>query len=266
MKTSLLKFAAVSAFAMGVTAGPLLAHAQSAPAGQPDAAVVMNANPAAAQAATKSTNIASADMVQPAAAPVKVAATTTGTTGDAAPAAAGTPVFSEDFSFADSAWSLVDAHIGDGLMTQTPKPDHWSNAFYYGALFKDADVRVKARIMESSDRSATASSLAFWHADGKNFYVLTFWHDSGFIRVTRYQDGNTIAVVEKTIANFHLAPDGWVELRVTTRGNIATVFVDGLEQGKFKGQAPAQGWKIGMFASAPKTGSASVAFRNLTVY
>lgn len=160
----------------------------------------------------------------------------------------------------------MDAHIGDGVMTHTPKPDHWSNAFYYGALFKDADVRVKARIMESSDRSATASSLAFWHADGKNFYVLTFWHDSGFIRVTRYQDGNTIAVVERTIEKFQLAPDGWVELRVATKGSVATIFIDGAEQGKFKGQAPAQGWKIGMFASAPKAGGASVAFRGLTVY
>ena len=176
------------------------------------------------------------------------------------------PIFAEDFSFADSAWSLVDARIADGMMTHTPKPEHWSNAFYYGALFKDADVRVKARIMETSERSATASSLAFWHSDSKNFYVLTFWHDSGFIRVTRYQDGNTIAVVEKTIDKFQLPADGWVEMRLVAKGNVATVYIDGTEQAKFKGFAPAQGWKIGMFASAPKTGNAAVAFRDLKVY
>jgi len=259
MKTTVQKLAITGALAIGMAAYAGSAWAQNAAAVQPDATAVLAAN---------STAPAIAAAAAPSNAPVKVAAAAATAGPAAAPAAApaGTPAFAEDFSFADSAWSLVDAHIGDGVMTHTPKPDHWSNAFYYGALFKDADVRVKARIMESSDRSATASSLAFWHADGKNFYVLTFWHDSGFIRVTRYQDGNTIAVVEKTIEKFQLAPDGWVELRVSTKGNVATIFIDGNEQGKFKGQAPAQGWKIGMFASAPKAGGASVAFRGLTVY
>ena len=263
MTTITIRTAALCAAMLAMAAGATTAYGQSATT----APTQLAADATASLAATVPVAPIAAVPVPPAAQP----ADATKLAKAEAPAPATQPVtpmplFSEDFSFADSAWSLVDAHIGDGMMTHTPKPEHWSNAFYYGALFKDADVRVKARIMDSSDRTSTASSLAFWHADGKNFYVLTFWHDSGFIRVTRYQDGNTIAVVEKTIENYHLSADGWAELRVVTKGNIATVYVDGVEEGKFKGQAPAQGWKIGMFASAPKTGTATVAFRDLRVF
>jgi len=182
------------------------------------------------------------------------------------PPAARQPLFTEDFSFVDAGWSLVDAHISNGMLIHTPKPEHWSNAFYFGSLFKDADVRVQARIMQSTEKTATASSLSFWHSDGKNYYAFTFWHDSGFMRVTRIQDGNSIAVVERTIDKFVAPADGWVEMRVVTTGNVAAIYINGAEQGKFKGVAPQQGWKVGMFASAPKSGSAEVAFRNLVVY
>ncbi len=217
--------------------------------------------------------VAVSDPVAPMAAPTATAATAAVVPAPAqvaalgtAPTAAATPLFSEDFSFADAGWSLVDARISNGMLIHTPKPDHWSNAFYFGSLFKDADVRVKARIMQSSEKAATASSLSFWHSDGKNYYAFTFWHDSGFLRVTRIQDGNSIAVVEKTIEKFMLPADGWVEMRVVTNGNIAAIYLDGVAQGKFKGVAPLGGWKLGMFASAPKSGSAEVAFRNLVVY
>lgn len=225
--------------------------------------VVAASEPAAPMAAPTTAAAPAATVAASTAAPAdtKVANLTS-----SAPAAGRSPLFTEDFSFADAGWSLVDAQIANGMLIHSPKPEHWSNAFYFGSLFKDADVRVQARIMQSTDKTATASSLSFWHSDGKNYYAFTFWHDSGFMRVTRIQDGNSIAVVERTIDKFKAPPDGWVDMRVVTSGNVATIYIGGVEQGKFKGVAPQQGWKVGMFASAPKTGSAQVAFRNLVVY
>lgn len=182
------------------------------------------------------------------------------------PAAAETVIFEDDFTFADAGWSLYDAAIEGGSLLHRPKPDQWSNAFYYGSLLRDADVRIKARIVETPDQKSTATSLAFWHADGKNYYSFTLWHDTGFVRVTRFQDGNSIAVVEKTIEAFAVPADGWVEMRVVANKNIAALFVDGREIAKFKGRAPEQGWKIGTFASSPKSGAATVAFRDLRVF
>lgn len=174
-------------------------------------------------------------------------------------------LFSDDFSFADAGWSLYDAEIREGALLHSPKPSAWSNAFYFGSLFHDADVRVRARIVASSDKAATAASLAFWHLDGQNFYAFTFWPESAFLRVTRFQDGSSIAVVERKVEGFAPGPDGSFELGVATRAGIAAVSINGREIARFKGRAPPNGWKIGTFASAPKEGSAQVAFEDLRV-
>jgi hypothetical protein len=191
----------------------------------------------------------------------------TGEVASIAPAAgsAGGLLFSDDFSFSDAGWSLFDAEISGGALIHAPKPGAWSNAFYFGSLFEDADVRVRARIVSTSDRAETAVSLAFWHADGKNLYAFTFWPETAFLRVTRFQDGRGIAVVERKVEGFAPGPDGSFELGVATTANVAAIFIDGRELARFKGQPPEGGWKLGTFAGAPKSGAANVAFSDLRV-
>ena len=58
---------------------------------------------------------------------------------------------------------------------------------------------------------------------------------------------------------------GTNELRVVTKGNEATLYVNETEFAKFTGMAPDNGQQIGVFAESPESGTARYAFDDLKV-
>lgn len=159
-------------------------------------------------------------------------------------------LFSDDFSTPDPGWgeSSEQMRIEGKAMLIQPKVKMSFTNLYQGTLFGDADVRVKvAQTIGQPDRPG---GLAFWGSDYNSFYVAEVSTDGGF-GVARLTQGKWLyPIAWKTLPGVKKGLNEINELRVVTKGNMATVYVNDEQVANFKGYPPEGGGMVGVCAES----------------
>lgn len=178
-----------------------------------------------------------------------------------------TVLYEDKFTNLDPGWGTPSdvMYVKDGKFEISPQVNNWQAALNQGFLVPgDLDVSVGLTYLKASDPDY-GSGLVFWAKDTNDFYVLAV-NSAGWYAVQRYT------------ANRYIMPVTWREtdaakkgegvdnkLRVVTKGNRATVYINDKEVISFTGQPPQGGSFIGFKGSSGPKGVNTAAFSNLQV-
>lgn len=156
-----------------------------------------------------------------------------------------TVLFEDDFKMADPGWDVDQAlSIDFGGAKLTTAPNKGWSALYSGSIFEDADFCIDMTFDKASDNSA--AGILFWAQDYGHYYWLALT-PAGDFAVYRITQGRWLTPVTKRKADSAKPGTGQANrLRVVTKGNVATVFVNDKQVIAFKGQPPTGGGQIGL--------------------
>ena len=176
-------------------------------------------------------------------------------------------LFEDQFSELQSTWDASPAtvHVEDGQMIVRPKATFTVWVPNTAALYDDIDMCVDVTTVDAVDPTTNSAGLVFWYVDNKNFY--RFEADaSGNAAVFRESRGKTLKQIDWTkVAALHLGDGATNQLRVVTKGKVATFYVNGKKFRDLNGQPPGGGQEIGVIGTSPKKGVATYAFANFKI-
>jgi hypothetical protein len=161
-------------------------------------------------------------------------------------------LLSDDFSTLDPAWGDADGvqSVSGNKLMMNPRPDTARTTLYQGRLFGDADIRVKAAATKG--QGLMPAGIVFWASDFRHFYVAHLRSDGRFF-VGKSMDGRWRQLLPLEVRDEVLQGLGQVnEIRVVTRGNSGTAYVNNKQIGTFEGSPPEGGSKIGLRAQSGK--------------
>jgi hypothetical protein len=159
-------------------------------------------------------------------------------------------LFSDDFSTLDPAWGNADANmqVAGGKMVLKPQVNGSYTALYQGTTFDEVDVRVK--ITQTEGMADEPAGVVFWAVDYDNKYEAFLQADGNFsvVRGVKGKFLNPVAwkvqdAVKKGLNQVN-------ELRVVTKGHMATVYINDKEVASFKGFPPEGGSEVGLHAES----------------
>lgn len=189
----------------------------------------------------------------------------------AGPAAAVCPglnvVFEDHFDALKPTWGeATDAiKIENSQLVLTPPSGTYAWVTNNAGVYDDVDMCVTVITVKGGDATQSKAGPIFWYTDVNNFYVFEI-APNGRASVWRRQRGKWLAQVEWHDAEGANKDDGGInELRVTTVGSDATLYVNGNEFNKVTGSPPDNGQQIGLFAGSPDNAAAVFAFDDLKV-
>lgn len=174
-------------------------------------------------------------------------------------------LFEDDFSFRDPAWGNYDGTtIEGGTLSIEVNQGGGYTLLNQSGLYQDFDVCVDL-VQHNDDPSNAWASIAFWGQDYENYYTFDV-ATNGYIKVSRLQNNRWLSPVEWTLTEGVVnAGEEANHLRVVGQGNVATVFVNGQQVAKFRGQPPEGGSLIGIYGAASTTSGATYDFTGFKV-
>jgi hypothetical protein len=177
------------------------------------------------------------------------------------------PLFADRFDALDQSWGVPKADVAaeGGRLVVSPKAKSSRWAVSSAGLFADVDLCATVAAVKTGAEKGPVAGLVFWYRGNADFYVFEV-AANGRAAVWRRQGGRWIAPVSWQEAAGLKAGEGAVnELRVVTRGDLATVFVNGREFGRTRGQPPEGGQQVGVFAASFGELAPVFAFDDFTV-
>jgi hypothetical protein len=164
----------------------------------------------------------------------------------------GTQVLYEDnFATLDPAWGTTSEKqsVKDGKLVVQPEVNSSWTVINQGNIFEDMDACVKVT-MAKSDDPAWGGGLVFWSKDYNDYYYLLITGDGQF-SIKRWVNGRTLTPVDwRENAAIKKGIGEWNQLRVVTKGNQATAYINDTEVITFKGQPPQGGGFVGVRGSS----------------
>jgi len=131
-------------------------------------------------------------------------------------------------------------------------------------LYDDLDMCVTVTTIKGVDPTTAVAGIIFWYSDANNFYSLQV-APNGKASVWRRQRGKWLAQVDWQSGGVNSGDGISNELRVTTVGGDATVYVNGARFASVAGTPPDKGQQVGLLAFSPEQGTARFAFDDLRV-
>ena len=180
---------------------------------------------------------------------------------------AGTVLYQDNFSSMDPGWGRADKYfnIKDGKMTVTPAPKETYTAVYEGNIFpNDMDASITLKFVKAPDPNWGAG-LLFWSTGLKNFYGVLI-NANGWYTVQRRMGKRFINPVSWRASDAIKKGTG-VEnrIRVVTKGNKATVFINDKEVISLTGTPPEGGSQVGVRVASGDKESNVIEFTDLKV-
>jgi glucose/mannose transport system substrate-binding protein len=180
-------------------------------------------------------------------------------------------LYEDKFINLDPSWGVPSEILGvkDGKLTLKPALNTTQSVLNQSNVFHDADISVDVT-MSAADTNAPGGldvpgGLIFWARDYGNFYCLCI-DGIGSFKISQY------------VANQWLTPVSWTEnkavnkgleqvnrLRVVTKGDEATAYINDKQVVKIKGQPPPGGSRIGISGGSAKSSRTTWQFANLKV-
>jgi hypothetical protein len=182
-------------------------------------------------------------------------------------------IYSDDFTERDAGWFIPPADIesgkvaaGDGRVVVRPDPERGYSVLNMAfGLPAETDVCVKARIVESTDLKQSGVGLLFW-AKGYDDYYLFQLIGNGNYYVTRWTERAWQSVTPTAAARAFKQGLGEENvLRVVTKGQIVTVFINDEQLARFRSPTPSGIVKAGFRATSIGKEPTAVEFRDFSV-
>jgi hypothetical protein len=176
-------------------------------------------------------------------------------------------LFEDRFDRLQPTWGTASdsfrAEEGKLVIAPEPAADLWRTNQV--SLFDDIDMCVEMTTVEGVEPDDAKAGLVFWYVDDNNFYVLEY-APNGRASAWRRQRGRWLPQVEwRDVEGANEGDDAANSLRVVTRGNRATLYINDVEFAAFDGNQPNDGQQIGIFAASPESGTARYAFDDFKV-
>lgn len=160
-------------------------------------------------------------------------------------------LYEDSFDKMDPGWGEPNDLVAtqNGKLVIKPKSGTSQAVQHQGVIVEDGSVSVTIKLARDDGR-VQATGLIFWGTDYQSYYVLDITPD-GRYAITRWVKGRWLFPVHyrKTDA-IKRDYNQENEVRVVTKGNSATVFINGREIISIKGQPPKGGGLIGLYAES----------------
>jgi hypothetical protein len=176
-------------------------------------------------------------------------------------------LFEDKFTTLDPSWGAPGAVISakDGKLTITADKNtaqaHLNQA---NILPNDMEANYTVAFVKAGSPNY-GGGLIFWAKDYDNCYIL-LTNPNGSFAVPRYASGRyLLPVAWRQDDSLKKGEGAENQVKVVTKGNQATIFINGKEVLSFAGQPPEGGSEIGFKVNSGPEGSNSVAFSNFQV-
>jgi len=176
-------------------------------------------------------------------------------------------LYEDRFERLQPTWGEADESFQteDGKLVVAPLPAAYLWRTNQASLYDDVDMCVALTTIEGVEPEDAKAGLIFWYVDENNFYAFQY-APNGKASVWRRQRGRWLEQVDwQDVEGANQGDDGENELRVVTRGDRVTLYVNEEEFAEFDGVPPNEGQQIGVFAASPESGTARFAFDDLKV-
>lgn len=180
---------------------------------------------------------------------------------------AATVLYEDKFTSMDPGWGAPDKNfdIKDGKMTVQPNAKETYTAIYEGNIFpNDMDASINLKFVKAKDPTWGAG-LLFWSSGMKNFYGLLVNANGWYTIQRRMGDRfiNPVSWQQSDAIKKGTGVDN--QLRIVTKGDKATVFINGKELITFTGTPPEGGSQIGIRAASGDEEPNVIEFTDLKV-
>jgi hypothetical protein len=162
-------------------------------------------------------------------------------------------LYQDNFVTLDPAWGVPspNLNVNNGKLVMQPEINNEVLALNQANLFQDMNFCVKVVLVKSDDPSYSAGPV-FWAKDpGDYYYVLVCgngqfavkrWFNSRILTPVTWRES---AAINKSIGQTN-------QIQLVTKGNQATVYINGTEVITFNGLSPQGGGFIGLVSYSPE--------------
>jgi hypothetical protein len=173
--------------------------------------------------------------------------------------------FSDTFDTLDPTWGVYENyHAEGGKLVITPPAGYNTATINTASLYDDVDVCVEMTVLDPVTKG-TCGSIIVWGIDYDNYYSFQVSVD-GEASFWRRQRGRWLSQVAwQAFDAYNNEPGAVNELKVTTEGNKAKLYLNGKLFKEVRGQPPKDGQQVGLLACSPNDVSAKVGFDNFVV-
>ncbi len=176
-------------------------------------------------------------------------------------------LFSDKFTSLDPSWAAPSPLINatGGKLTITPDKD-MTQTYINQANFLPDDIEADYTMaFVKSDDPTYGSGLVFWATDYNSWYSILI-NNNGFFAVQRLVSGHyLLPVAWREDASIKKGVGAENQVKLVTKGNQGTLFINGKQVISFTGQPPQGGQLIGFKVASGPQGQNSVAFSNFQV-
>ena len=177
---------------------------------------------------------------------------------------AGKVLFEDKFTSLDPSWGapgpIMDAK--DGKLTITPQKNTTQTILNQANVFPNDMEATYAMTYVKAPAPTWGSGLVFWAKDYNEYYAVLV-NAEGWFGVQRHIAGRFLLPVAWRQSDAIKKGEGAEnQVKVVTKGNKATISINGKEVISLSGQPPEGGSLIGFKVASGPEGSNSVAFSN----
>jgi hypothetical protein len=180
---------------------------------------------------------------------------------------AGTVLFEDKFTSLDPSWGapgpIMDAK--DGKLLITPQKNTSQTILNQANVFPNDNEMSCTMTIVKAPAPTWGSGLVFWAKDYNEYYCVLV-NAEGWFAVQRYVAGRYLLPVAWRQSDIIKKGEGAVnQIKVATKGNKATVFINDKEAITLSGQPPQGGSLTGFKVASGPEGANSIAFSDFKV-
>jgi hypothetical protein len=178
--------------------------------------------------------------------------------------------FTDDFRQIDDSWAVdpdTDAVTVEGGKARIKAgASEGFTVLYGGFIFDDADLCVTVEVPELTDNAnQPAAGPIFWGEDYDNYYIFAIT-PGGAAAIVRRIKGRWVYVLGyRKVDSIKTRPGDKNVLRVTTRGNSITTYINDTKFATVRAQVPENGGQIGLHAESEMAHRSTWEFIDLKV-
>jgi len=164
-------------------------------------------------------------------------------------------LFQDNFKKLDPSWGVTTEtqKVENNKFIIIPKADMTHYDINHSGVFQDVDYNVDMTLLKG-DGTKAGGGIIFWAKDSNDYYYLYVLTDGTFY-VGRYINGPPsrflYPVSSQKSDAIKTTPGAVNHLRVVTKGNQATIYINDKKLATFTGQPPEGGSLIGLSADSP---------------